>query len=101
MALTPNSSRYRREERADRLRYRLSPTVMVTSAVFRSAPSLAMALSMYTPGAVKRVTELWESLGAPGSVGEMSFDRVNKLDPTGWSVHKGASLFPKADVTAA
>jgi methionyl-tRNA synthetase len=41
--------------------------------------------------------ELWDSLGAPGSVGEMSFDRVEKLDPTGWNVRKGASLFPKAE----
>jgi methionyl-tRNA synthetase len=48
-----------------------------------------------------KAQELWESLGAPGSVGEMTFDRVKKIDPTGWSVHKGASLFPKADVTAA
>ena len=41
--------------------------------------------------------ELWKSLGAPGSPGEMRFDQLEKLDPTGWKVHKGPSLFPKAE----
>jgi methionyl-tRNA synthetase len=44
-----------------------------------------------------KAQELWESLGAPGLVGEMTFDRLETLDPTGWRVHKGASLFPKAE----
>jgi methionyl-tRNA synthetase len=40
--------------------------------------------------------ELWKSLGAPGSPGEMRFNRLDNLDPTGWKVNKGPSLFPKA-----
>ena len=44
-----------------------------------------------------KAQELWESLGGAGSVGEMRFDRLRELDPTGWRVHKGASLFPKAE----
>ena len=44
-----------------------------------------------------KAQELWESLGGAGSVGEMRFDRLAKLDPTGWKVRKGASLFPKAE----
>jgi methionyl-tRNA synthetase len=48
-----------------------------------------------------KAQELWSSLGAPGSVGEMSFDRVEKVDPTGWKVSKGASLFPKTEATTA
>ncbi|MFL5640197.1 MAG: hypothetical protein ACJ78M_12560, partial [Gemmatimonadaceae bacterium] len=41
--------------------------------------------------------ELWKSLGAPGSVGEKRFNELARLDPTGWKVAKGESLFPKAD----
>jgi methionyl-tRNA synthetase len=41
--------------------------------------------------------ELWKSLGAPGSPGEMPFSALERLDPTGWKVAKGASLFPKAE----
>ena len=44
-----------------------------------------------------KAQELWESLGGAGSVGEMRFDRLTKLNPTGWKVDKGASLFPKAE----
>ena len=40
--------------------------------------------------------ELWRSLGAPGSPGEMRFSDLDKLNPTGWKVEKGPSLFPKA-----
>jgi hypothetical protein len=41
--------------------------------------------------------ELWRSLGAPGSPGELSFSALERLDPTGWKVEKGPSLFPKAE----
>jgi len=41
--------------------------------------------------------ELWKSLGAPGSAGEMRFKGLGRLDPTGWKVEKGPSLFPKKD----
>jgi methionyl-tRNA synthetase len=41
--------------------------------------------------------ELWKALGAPGSVGDMRFDSVAKIDPTGWKVEKGAPLFPKSE----
>ena len=33
----------------------------------------------------------------PGSPGEMRFSELERLDPTGWKVEKGPSLFPKAD----
>jgi hypothetical protein len=36
-------------------------------------------------------------LGAPGSAGKMRFSELDRLDPTGWKVEKGPSLFPKAD----
>jgi hypothetical protein len=41
--------------------------------------------------------ELWKALGAPGSVGGMRFSGLEKLDPTGWKVEKGPSLFPKTE----
>jgi len=44
-----------------------------------------------------KADELWKSLGAPGSPGEMKFSDVERLDPTGWGVTKGPSLFPKAE----
>jgi methionyl-tRNA synthetase len=45
-----------------------------------------------------KAEELWKSLGAPGSPGEQRFSRLEKLDPTGWKVEKGPSLFPKAEI---
>jgi hypothetical protein len=47
-----------------------------------------------------KAEELWKSLGAPGSPGEQRFSRLEKLDPTGWKVDKGPSLFPKAEPSA-
>ncbi len=44
-----------------------------------------------------KAEELWKSLGAPGSPGKMRFNRLDNLDPTGWKVNKGPSLFPKAE----
>ena len=44
-----------------------------------------------------KAEELWRSLGAPGSPGEMRFSELDRLDPTGWKVDKGPSLFPKAE----
>jgi methionyl-tRNA synthetase len=44
--------------------------------------------------------ELWKSLGAPGSPGEMRFSTLDRLDPSGCKVSNGPSLFPKADAVA-
>jgi methionyl-tRNA synthetase len=41
--------------------------------------------------------ELWKALGAPGSVSGMRFSGLDKLNPTGWKVQKGPSLFPKKE----
>jgi len=48
-----------------------------------------------------KAEELWKSLGAPGSPGAMRFNRLDKLDPTGWKVEKGPSLFPKTETSPA
>ena len=47
-----------------------------------------------------KAEELWKALGAPGSPGEMRFSGLERLDPTGWKVQKGPSLFPKAEASA-
>ncbi|HXN77124.1 MAG TPA: class I tRNA ligase family protein, partial [Gemmatimonadaceae bacterium] len=54
----------------------------------------AVYISPFMPG---KAEELWTSLGGPGSPGEMRFDRLEKIDPTGWKVKKGPSLFPKLE----
>jgi methionyl-tRNA synthetase len=52
----------------------------------------ALYLFPFMPG---KAEELWRALGAPGSVSAMRFDDVAGMDPTGWKVNKGPSLFPK------
>jgi hypothetical protein len=47
-----------------------------------------------------KAAELWKSLGAPGSPNDLRFEDLQKLDPTGWKVVKGSSLFPKKEVAA-
>ena len=47
----------------------------------------------------ERAQELWLQLGAPGTVHEQRFDTLESIDPTGWKVTKGASLFPKEQKT--
>jgi methionyl-tRNA synthetase len=47
-----------------------------------------------------KAEELWKSLGAPGSPGEMRFSGLDRVDPTGWKVAKGPSLFPKAETAS-
>jgi methionyl-tRNA synthetase len=48
----------------------------------------------FMPG---KAEELWGSLGAPGKPGDAGFEKLKALDPTGWKVTKGASLFPKLE----
>jgi len=54
----------------------------------------AVYLWPFMPG---KSEELWKSLGAPGSPGKTKFSGLARLDPTGWKVEKGPSLFPKKD----
>jgi len=64
------------------------------ATLMRQLARLAVYLFPFMPG---KSEELWRSLGAPGSVSAMRFDRVRTIDPTGWKVEKGAPLFPKKD----
>ena len=64
------------------------------STLVRQLTRQAFYLYPFMPN---KAEELWKSLGAPGSPGEMRFSQLEKLDPTGWKVQKGPSLFPKAE----
>ena len=64
------------------------------ATLVRQLARQAVYLWPFMPG---KSEELWKSLGAPGSPGEVRFKGLERLDPTGWKVEKGASLFPKKD----
>jgi methionyl-tRNA synthetase len=50
---------------------------------------------MLYPFMPSKCVELWQSLGAAGSVEDARFDQLDSIDPSGWRVTKGAPLFPK------
>jgi len=62
------------------------------SALIRSLARQTVALAPFMPG---KAAELWSSLGAPGLVDEMSFEMLEKLDPSGWRIVAGPPLFPR------
>ena len=64
------------------------------ASLVRQLARQAVYLFPFMPG---KSEELWKSLGAPGNLSAMRFDRLAKLDSTGWKVQKGAPLFPKAE----
>ncbi len=64
------------------------------ATLMRQLTRQAVHLWPFMPG---KSEELWKSLGAPGSPGEIRFGGLARLDPTGWKVEKGPSLFPKKE----
>jgi hypothetical protein len=42
-----------------------------------------------------KAQEVWTQIGGPGLVSEQRFAQFATLDAAGWTVTKGASLFPK------
>jgi methionyl-tRNA synthetase len=55
-------------------------------------------LAPFMPGKSQLV---WEQLGGPGTVHEQRIDRIASIDPSGWTVTKGAPLFPRETPAAA
>ena len=58
---------------------------------------IAVMIAPFMPG---KAEELWQQLGAPGSVHEVRWSAdltavTPSLAPDGWRVHKGAPLFPR------
>ncbi|MEP7345574.1 MAG: class I tRNA ligase family protein, partial [Gemmatimonadaceae bacterium] len=62
------------------------------AALVRNLARHAVLLSPFMP---EKCQELWQQLGAPGSVLTQRADGITALDGAGWHVSKGASLFPK------
>lgn len=67
------------------------------SALATLVRQLARQAVYLWPFMPSKAEELWKSLGAPGSPSKVRFNQLEKLDPTGWKVQKGVSLFPKAE----
>jgi methionyl-tRNA synthetase len=64
----------------------------VLASLIRRLARHAVQLAPYMP---ERSSALWEMLGAPGRVSDVSFASVSELDASGWHVCKGAPLFPR------
>ena len=62
------------------------------AALVRALARHAVYLSPFLPG---KADALWTQLGAPGVPSGQGFTSVGTLDPAGWRVRKGDSLFPK------
>jgi methionyl-tRNA synthetase len=64
----------------------------VLASLVRQLARQAVLLAPFMP---VKAQALWEQLGGPGVVDEQRFAGIEALDVTGWTVKKGASLFPK------
>ena len=64
------------------------------STLVRQLARHAVYLFPFMP---RKAEELWQTLGAPDALDEMTFKRADSLDPMGWRVKKGAPLFPKRE----
>ena len=70
----------------------------VLSSLVRQLARQAVLLAPFMPN---KAQDVWEQLGAPGSILEHRNTELGSLDAAGWSVKKGASLFPKEARAAA
>ena len=61
------------------------------------ARELMLQCAYLAPFMPAKCEELWQMLGAPGSVSELTLQTLKELDPAGWQVTKGSPLFPKED----
>ena len=63
--------------------------------LMRQLARQCVALHPFLP---QKTQELWEQLGGPGAVSDQRFADFDALDAAGWTVKKGAPLFPKEQV---
>ena len=66
----------------------------VLGALVRSLARQAVCIAPFMPN---KAQELWAQLGAPGTVNAQRYDGLATLEASGWSVRKGAPLFPKEE----
>ena len=65
----------------------------VLSSLVRQLARQAVLLAPFMP---EKAQEAWAQIGGPGLVADQRFGDLDSLDAAGWTVKKGASLFPKA-----
>jgi methionyl-tRNA synthetase len=70
----------------------------VLSSLVRQLARQTVLLAPFVP---QKAQVLWTQLGAPGTVHDQRFDRIEKLDAKGWKVAKGEPLFPKQQAASA
>lgn len=68
------------------------------ASLMRQLARQALYLWPFMPG---KAEELWTSLGAPRFPSDTGFAGIKSVDPTGWRVKKGPSLFPKTETDPA
>jgi methionyl-tRNA synthetase len=66
----------------------------VLASLVRQLARQAVYLWPFMPA---KSEELWRSLGGEGSPTETRFSGLQAIDPTGWKIQKGPSLFPKEE----
>ena len=71
---------------------------MVLASLIRQLARQAVLVSPFMP---VKADELWAQLGGPGRVADQRLADIESLDPTGWKVGKGPSLFPREAKPAA
>ena len=64
----------------------------VLSSLVRQLARQTVLLAPFMPS---KAQEVWEQIGGPGLVTAQRNDCLDDLDATGWTVTKGAPLFPK------
>jgi methionyl-tRNA synthetase len=65
------------------------------------ARKLAIETVLLAPFMPAKAQAVWEQLGGPGAVADQRLPTLAQLDPSGWTVTKGAPLFPREAPAAA
>jgi methionyl-tRNA synthetase len=65
------------------------------------ARKLAIQTVLLAPFMPAKAQAVWEQLGGPGAVADQRLATLAQLDPSGWTVTKGAPLFPRETPAAA
>ncbi len=69
----------------------------VLASLVRQLARLAVLVFPFMPG---KAEELWQSLGGPGRAQDQRLEALLRLDPGGWRVVKGPTLFPREQPSA-
>jgi methionyl-tRNA synthetase len=59
------------------------------------ARKLAVQTILLAPFMPRKAQSVWEQLGGPGAVADQRLASLSSIDPSGWTVTKGAPLFPR------